>query len=128
MNTLNLYIKIRSLKQPKTLYRELTFSRFKSNFRNIRKPGTCTCSDKRCKICQNYSNETNKFPISNGQVQEIRREIDYHSVNAINYLKCKMCNEKETYIGKTTGENTKGFKVRINQHISDCKTFRGFNI
>ena len=33
-----------------------------------------------------------------------------------------MCNEKETHIGKTVGDNTKGFKVRINQHISDCKT------
>ena len=33
-----------------------------------------------------------------------------------------MCNEKETYIGKTIGDNSKGFKVRINQHISDCKT------
>ena len=33
-----------------------------------------------------------------------------------------MCNEKETCIRKTTGENTKGFKVRINRHISDCKT------
>ena len=33
-----------------------------------------------------------------------------------------MCNEKEIYIGKTIGDNTKGFKVRINQHISDCKT------
>ena len=33
-----------------------------------------------------------------------------------------MCNEKQTYIEKTIGDNTKGFKVRINQHISDCKT------
>ena len=33
-----------------------------------------------------------------------------------------MCNEKETYIGKAKGANTKEFKVRINQHISDCKT------
>ena len=33
-----------------------------------------------------------------------------------------MCNEKETYYGKTIGDNMKGFKVRINQHISDCKT------
>ena len=33
-----------------------------------------------------------------------------------------MCNEKETCIGKTVGDNTKGSKVRINQHISDCKT------
>ena len=37
------------------------------------------------------------------------------------FLKCKMCNEKETYIGKKLGENTKRFKVRTNQHISDCK-------
>ena len=33
-----------------------------------------------------------------------------------------MCNEKETYIGKTIAENMKGFKVRTNQQISDCKT------
>ena len=46
----------------------------------------------------------------NGQVCEFRREIDFHLVNAICYLKCKICNGKETYIGKT-GENTKGFKV-----------------
>ena len=32
-----------------------------------------------------------------------------------------MCNEKEIYIGKTTGDDAKGFKVRINQHISDCE-------
>ena len=53
--------------------------------------------------------------MSNGQVWEIRREIDCRSVNVIYYLKCKMCNEKEIYIGKTIGDNTKGFKVRMNQ-------------
>ena len=45
---------------------------------------------------QNYLNETNKFTMSNRQLWEIRREIDYHSVNVIYYLKCIMCNEKET--------------------------------
>ena len=40
----------------------------------------------------------------------------------LDYLKCKICNEKEAYIGKTIGDNARGFKVRINQHISDCKT------
>ena len=60
--------------------------------------------------------------MSNGQVCQFCREIDFHLANVICYLKCKICNEKETYIGKTLGENTKGFKVRINQHISDCKT------
>ena len=53
---------------------------------------------------------------------EIRREIDCHSVNVIYYFKCKICIEKETYIEKRIGDNTKGFKVGINQHISDCKT------
>ena len=58
---------ILSLKQPKNLYRELTYFRFISNLKNISKPGTYKCSDKRCKICQNYLNETNKFTMSNGQ-------------------------------------------------------------
>ena len=93
----------------------------------MRKPETYQCSDKRCKICQNDLNETNNsqcqmFTISNGQVWEIWRETDYHSVNVLYYLKCKRCNEKETYIWKTIGDNIKEFKVRINQHISDCKT------
>ena len=52
MNALNLYIKI---------HRDLPFSNFTSNFKTIRKPETYKCSDKRCKICQNYLNETNKF-------------------------------------------------------------------
>ena len=32
------------------------------------------------------------------------------------------CATKKKHTGKTIGDNTKGFKVRINQHISDCKT------
>ena len=69
---------ILSLKQPKNLYKELTSSRFISSFKNIKKPGTYKCSGKRCKICQNCLNGTNKFTFSNGQVWEIRREIDCH--------------------------------------------------
>ena len=89
-----------SLKQPKKLYRKLASSRFISNFKIIRKPGTYKCSDKPCKICQIYLNETNKFTISNGHVREIRREIDCYSVNVIYYLKCKMCNKKKHILGK----------------------------
>ena len=69
-----------------------------------------------------YVHEINKFIMSNDQILEIRSEIDCHSVNDIYYLKCKMCNEKETYIEKTLGHNTKGFKVTTNQHIFDCET------
>ena len=49
--------------------------------------------------------------MSNGQVWEIRIEIDCHSVNGIYYVKCKMFYEKETYIGKTTGDNTRDLKL-----------------
>ena len=69
---------ILSLKQPKNLYRELASSRFISNLKHIRKPGTYKCSDKRCKICQIYLNETNKFTMSNGQVWEIYRDGQCH--------------------------------------------------
>ena len=60
--------------------------------------------------------------MSNGQIWGIHREIDCHSVNVIYYLKHKMCNGKEICIGKTIEVYMKGDKVRINQHISDCKT------
>ena len=69
-----------------------------------------------------YVHETNKFIMSNDQILEIHWEIDCHLVNHIYYLKYKLCNEKETYIDKTLGDNTKGFKVTINQHIFDCET------
>ena len=104
------------------MFRELASSRFISNFKSVRKPGTYKCSDKRCKMCQNYLNETNEFTRLNGQIWEIRRKINRRTANVICYLKCKICNEKDTYIAKAIGDNTKGFKVRINQHISDCKT------
>ena len=62
----------------------------------------------------------------NSQCQIVKfgkfEETERCSVIVIYYLKCKMCNKKETYIGKTKEDNTKGFKVRINQYISDCKT------
>ena len=64
-------------------------------------------------VCQYYLNGTKKFTMSNGQVLEIRREIDCHSY-VIYYFKCKICIEKEKYIGKTIGDNTKGFKIRRN--------------
>ena len=57
------------LKLQKNLYVELASSRFLSNFKNIRKPGTCKWSDTRCKICQNYLNEGNKFTMSNVEVR-----------------------------------------------------------
>ena len=78
---------ILSLKQRKEIVQRTgAFYRFTSSFKNIREPATYKCSDKRCTICQNYLNETNKFTMSNRQVLETRREIDCYSVNVINYL------------------------------------------
>ena len=99
------------LKQPKTLNRELTSSRFISSLKNITKPGTYKCIEKRYKICLDYLNETNKFTMSNVQVWEIHSEIDCHSVNVNYYLKCKMCYKKETYIGKAKGEIRRDLKL-----------------
>ena len=33
-----------------------------------------------------------------------------------------MCDYKETYIEKRVGDNAVGFKSRVNQHISNCRT------
>ena len=43
-------------------------SKFISNVKNIRKPETYKCNDKRCEVCQNYLNETNEFKMPFGQV------------------------------------------------------------
>ena len=84
------------LKQPKSLYRELTSSRFISSFENIRKLGTYKCSDKRCKVCLIYLNKI----MSNGQVREICRESDSQTVNVTYYLGCEMCNKKKHILRK----------------------------
>ena len=57
---------ILSRKLTKNLYTEFASSRLISNFKNIRKLITYKCSDKRCRICENYLNETNEFTMSNG--------------------------------------------------------------
>ena len=72
-----------SLKQTKNVDAYLTSSKFMANFKNIRKSGTYKCSDKRFKTWRNYLNKTNKLTVSNGQVCEICREIDWYSVNVI---------------------------------------------
>ena len=88
------------LKQPKNLFREFASSKFISNFKNIRKLVTYKCSDKRCRIYENYLNETNKFTMSNGQIWENRREIDCHSVKVIYYLSVKCIMKKKHILGK----------------------------
>ena len=53
---------------------------------------------------------------------ELRLHVTCRDINVIYYLKCNMWEDKETYIEKSVGDNFVGFKSRINQHISDCRT------
>ena len=108
---------ILSLKQSKNLYRT---SDSYQNLKTLENQELTNAMTKDTKYVETM-NETNKFTMSNSQDWEIRRKIDCHSVNTIFYLKCKIYNKKEKYIGKTIAGNTNEFIIRINQHISDCK-------
>ena len=84
--------------------------------------GLFKCIDKRCKIYLFYVNENNTFLVSNNMRWKLRSHVTCWDINVIYYLKCVMCDHKETYIGKTVGGNIVGFKSRINKHISNCRT------
>ena len=43
-------------------------------------------------------------------------------MNVMYYLECNICEHKVTYIGKTVDRNVVGFKSRIDQRNSDCRT------
>ena len=47
---------------------------------------------------------------------ELRSHITRRDINVIYYLKCNMCDHKETHTGKAIGNNVFGFKSRISQH------------
>ena len=61
------------------------------------------CTDKRC--CSLYVNEGNSFVMSNNMRWGLRSNEICRDINVIYYLKCNMCDHKETYIGKTVGES-----------------------
>ena len=51
--------------------------------------------------------------MSNNMRWELRSHVTYRDVNVIYYLKCNMCDCKETHFGKTVGDNVVGFKILI---------------
>ena len=53
---------------------------------------------------------------------ELRSHVTCRDINEIYYLKCNICDHKETYIGKAVDNNVVGCKSKINQHISDYRT------
>ena len=69
-----------------------------------------------------YVNEDNSFAMSNNMRWELRSHVTGRDINPIYYLEWNMGDHKETYIGKMVGDNVVGFKSRINQYISDCRT------
>ena len=83
------------------------------------KPGIfAECTDPRCGICKlGYIQDCNSFMTSNGETWEIRSHINCDSKNVLYYLECLM-RGKITKTGKT---DTK-FRMRLNNHISDCRT------
>ena len=84
--------------------------------------GLFKCTGKRFKVCLLYVNEGNRFVISSNMRWELRSHGTCRDIDVTYYLKRNMCDHKETYIGKTVGDNIVCFKSRIKQHISDCRT------
>ena len=109
-------------KQPKNCF--LSNARFNTDTNNFMQPnGLFKGTDKRYKIFSLYVNEGNSFVMCNNNMTwELRSHVTCRDINVIYYSKCNMCHHKETYIGKTAGDNVVGFKSRISQHISDCRT------
>ena len=60
--------------------------------------------------------------MSNNMRWELCSHVICRDINVIYFFKCNMCGHKETYFGKTVGGNFVGFKSRINQYISECRT------
>ena len=112
-------------KQPPNLLRQLTKASFTTPSTVIqpRPNGLYRCSRRNCKLCRLYIQECTSFVCSNGQTWEIRSHITCHSINALYYLKCVWCDEEvetETYTGKTND-----IRLRMNNHMSSCKTGNG---
>ena len=114
-------------RQPPNLKRLLTRATFDTSANKdilYPKPGITTCEDTRCKLCkENYIQKCTSFKTAKGTIWEIKTPINCNSTNVLYYLVCNMCNDM-TYTGKT---KTK-LRLRMNNHISSCKSGKGTNI
>ena len=115
---------ILGLRQPKILLHLLSKSKFSSNKTAIDiKRGLYKCNNKKCLLCKLYIQECKSFVTSNKKVWNIKSNITCNSRNVIYYLMCNMCNDSETYIGKTNN-----LRLRTNNHITGCRCGNGPNI
>ena len=67
--------------------------------------------------------ECTSFTTANNHEWQIKCHITRNSKNTLYYLKCKICNGKCTYTGKTNC-----IRKRTNNRISCCKLGTGTNI
>ena len=114
---------VEGIKQPKNIMRTITSSHFENNRNaNTEKAGIyAECKDPRCVLCNlNYIQECSSFVTANNKKWEIRCHINCNSKNVIYFLKCNMC---EGAVSKT-GKTFTTLRVRMNNHISNCRTGR----
>ena len=107
-------IAVLSQKQPKNLLNLVTSSSL-HNHREENGLFHCTTKTKPCNLCKLYIQKCSSFPLSNGKIWEIKCHITCKSKNVVYFLSCLNCDE--TYIGKTNN-----FRLRMNVHISSCRT------
>ena len=122
---------VNGYRQPKSLRKLLTKAQYtdSANDSNVSKmkadAGLKRCTDKRCKLCrQGYIQETNSFETANKVIWKIKSNINCNSEKLCYYLTCNMCEGKVTYTGKTKN----ALRIRMNNHISSCKTGNGSNM
>ena len=110
-------------KQPPNLLRRLSNARFRNPINISPINGIFKCNNKICKICRLYIQECSSFITANNFEWQIKSHITCNSKNVLYYLKCKICQGKCTYTGKTNV-----LRKRTNNHISCCRLGTGTNI
>ena len=93
-------------------------ARFDTDTNNfIQLKGLFKGTGNRFKICLLYVNEGNSFVMYNNMNWELRSHVTCKEINVTNYLKCNICDHKETYNGKRVGNYLVGFRSRFNHML-----------
>ena len=112
-----------SLRHPPNMLSLLSNASFSEKIIDKNLNGISKCNSNRCKICTLYLDASETFITSNGTKWQLKSRFTCAMNNVIYFLTCNFC-KTETYIGKTVGDKlqNRGFKVRMNGHISECRT------
>ena len=118
------FIKIQTLmiiSHIKALIQNLAYKAYLITYNPSLPTGIFKYNDKRCKICRLYLIECSEFELANREIWKIKTNITCRSRNIIYYLKCKF-SMYEIYIGKTVGHYNHGFKIRMNNYITESRS------